>query len=249
MARTLSGRLALVAAGVLLPGIALAQETPRVNVSIGGARGPQDVAATLQIVLLLTVLSLAPAILLTLTSFVRVVIVLAFTRSALGIQQIPPNQVIIGLALFVTFFIMQPVWKEVNDQSLQPYLKHRISLDEAVERAETPVRAFLFAQTRPKDLGLFLRLRGAGQPRTRADVPTYVLAPAFLISELKTAFQMGFMIYVPFLVIDMVVAVILLSMGMMMLPPVMISLPFKVLLFVMVDGWNLIIQSLVLSFR
>ncbi|HHX39255.1 MAG TPA: flagellar type III secretion system pore protein FliP [Armatimonadetes bacterium] len=249
MARALSRTLALLGVGMLLPGIAFAQEIPRVNVSIGGARGPHDVAATLQIILLLTVLSLAPAILLTLTSFVRVVIVLAFTRSALGIQQVPPNQVIIGLALFLTFFLMQPVWKEINSQALQPYLAHQITLDEAVKRGEGPVRAFLFAQTRPKDLGLFLRLGGVEQPRTRADVPTYVLAPAFLISELKTAFQMGFMIYVPFLVIDIVVAVILLSMGMMMLPPVMISLPFKVLLFVMVDGWNLVIQSLMLSFR
>ncbi len=240
---------AATVAGLLLPGAAFAQEVPRVNLSLGGAKGPQDVAATLQILALLTVLTLAPAILLTMTSFVRVVIVLAFTRSALGTQQIPPNPVIIGLSLFLTVFIMQPVWTEVNDQALQPYLKHQLTMEQAIERGEKPIRAFLFKQTRPKDLGLFLRLGGQKQPRTRADVPTSTLAPAFLISELKTAFQMGFMIYLPFLVIDMVVAIILLAMGMMMLPPAMVSLPFKVLLFVMVDGWNLIIQSLVLSFR
>ncbi|HEX2999309.1 MAG TPA: flagellar type III secretion system pore protein FliP [Armatimonadota bacterium] len=219
------------------------------DLSLGPAKGPEDVAATLQVLLLLTVLTLAPALLLTLTSFVRIVIVLTFTRSALGVQQVPPNQILIGLSLFLTFFIMQPVWNEVNAQALQPYLDHRISYEEAYARAESPVRRFLFSQTRPKDLGLFIRLSQTKRPRTRADVPTSVLAPAFLISELKTAFQMGFMIYIPFLVIDIVVSVILLSMGMMMLPPAMVSLPFKVLLFIMVDGWNLIIQSLVMSFR
>jgi flagellar biosynthetic protein FliP len=249
-AARLPRRLGIVCLATLLfPAAAFAQGAPQLPLGSGTARGPQDVAATLQILLLLTALTLAPALLLTLTSFVRIAIVLAFTRSALGVQQIPPNPILIGLSLFLTFFIMQPVWQEVNNRALQPYLRHQVTLDEALRRAERPVRDFLFKQTRPKDLGLFLRLGGSRQPRTRADVPTSALAPAFLISELKTAFQMGFMIYLPFLVIDMVVAIILLSMGMMMLPPAMVSLPFKVLLFVMVDGWNLIIQSLVLSFR
>lgn len=203
---------------------------------------------TLQILILLTILSLAPAILVLLTSFTRIVIVLSFVRTAVGTQQVPPNQVIIGLALFLTAFIMMPVFTQVNQQAIIPYLDGKISAETAWERGMAPIREFMLRQTREKDLALFISLAKLPRPQKPADVPTYVLIPAFVTSELKTAFQMGFAIYVPFLVIDMVVASILMSMGMMMLPPVMISLPFKILLFVMVDGWGLIVKSLVESF-
>ncbi|MCB9536341.1 MAG: flagellar type III secretion system pore protein FliP [Myxococcales bacterium] len=219
---------------------------PRVELAVGG--GDADWVGVLRILALLTVLTLAPAILLTMTSFTRIVIVFSFLRQALGTQQSPPNQVMIALALFLTVFVMQPVWSKVNEEALQPYVEGTIDQTVALDRAITPVRAFMFAHTRQKDLGLFVEAAGQDKPRTRADVSTWQLVPAFVLSELKTAFTMGFMLYIPFLVLDMVVASILMAMGMMMLPPILISLPFKIMLFVLVDGWNLLVGSLVRSF-
>lgn len=222
---------------------------PEVNLQIGGeADDPATLSTALQILILLTVLSLAPAILVMLTSFTRIVIVLSFVRSSLATQQMPPNQVLIGLALFLTIFVMQPTWQQVNEDALQPYLQGEMSEQEAYSKGIQPVREFMFEQTRDKDLALFVRMAEMERPRNFDDIPTYILIPSFIISELKTAFQIGFIIFIPFLVIDMVVASALMSMGMMMLPPMMISLPFKILLFVLVDGWNLVIQSLVMSF-
>ncbi|NLG79655.1 MAG: flagellar type III secretion system pore protein FliP [Firmicutes bacterium] len=222
---------------------------PRIDIGVEPARNPRDVSVSLQILALLTVLTLAPAILIMLTSFTRIVIVLSFVRSALGSQQVPPNQVLIGLALFLTFFVMAPALGTANEQALQPYLRGEISQQVALDRAAVPFREFMLKQTREKDLALFTALAKAKRPANPSEVPMVVLIPAFTISELKTAFEIGFLIYVPFLVIDMVVASVLMSMGMLMLPPVMISLPFKLLLFVMVDGWNLVIGSLLRSFH
>lgn len=216
---------------------------------IGSAKSPEEVSSSLQILFLLTILSLAPALMIMVTSFTRIIIVLSFTRSALGSPQVPPNSVLIGLALFLTFFTMAPVWNQVNQNALQPYLSHQISFEKATQTAAGPVRDFMLKQTRPKDIALFVNLSKGERPKTTDDLQMHVLIPAFLISELKTAFTIGFVIFVPFLVIDMVVSVTLMSMGMMMLPPVMISLPFKILLFVLVDGWHLLAQSLALSFH
>lgn len=209
----------------------------------------QGLSAPLKILLILTLLAVLPAMAVLMTSFTRTVIVLSFLRNAMSTQQIPPNQVIIGLSLVLTVFVMAPVFGKINNEALQPYLEGRIDETAALHRAEEPLRDFMFRQTREKDLALMIELAGMAQPEEPADVPTYVLVPAFCISELKTAFQMGFMLFVPFLVIDMVVASALMAMGMLMLPPMMISLPFKILLFVMADGWNLVIRSLVLSFK
>ncbi len=210
---------------------------------------PQDVAASLQILAMLTVLTLAPAILMLMTSFTRIVIVLSFVRQAIGTQMMPPNQVIVGLALFLTFFVMAPVIGDINQTALQPYSQGAISQTVALDRAQGPLRKFMFKQTRQKDLALFVSMAKMERPRRPDDIPTHVLVPAFIISEIKTAFQIGFVIYLPFLVIDMVVASILMSMGMMMLPPIMISLPFKLILFVLVDGWHLLSRALVASFQ
>jgi flagellar biosynthetic protein FliP len=196
----------------------------------------------------LTVLTLAPAILIMMTAFTRIIIVLSFVRQALGTQQMPPNQLLVGLALFLTFFVMSPFFTKVNDEALQPFLNGQISQEEALTKGVAPIRVFMFAQTRATDLELFVRLSKMAAPKTRADVPTMVLIPSFVLSELKTAFEIGFIIYLPFLVIDMVAASVLMAMGMMMLPPVVISLPFKIMLFVLVDGWTLLIGSLVKSF-
>ena len=198
--------------------------------------------------MMLTVLSLAPAILIMMTSFTRIVVVLSFIRQALGTQQMPPNQLIVGLALFLSFFVMAPTWKAISANAVEPYLNEKINQQIAYERAEAPLREFMFNQTREKDLELFLSLSHEAKPKNRSEVPTYVLVPSFVISELKTAFQIGFMLYLPFLVLDMVVASVLMAMGMMMLPPAVISLPFKLLLFVLVDGWDLVVGSLVKSF-
>jgi flagellar biosynthetic protein FliP len=222
---------------------------PSINIGVRAASSPQDVSLSLQILFLLTVLSLAPAILMLTTSFTRIAIVLSFLRQALGTQQIPPNQVLIGLALFLTFFNMNPVFTKINDTALQPYLKGEIKQAEALEKAVLPMREFMFRQTREKDLALFVFLSKGPRPKGPDDIATLVLIPAFVLSELKTAFQMGFIIYIPFLIIDMVVASTLMSMGMMMLPPVTISLPFKILLFIMIDGWHLIVRSLMTSFH
>jgi flagellar biosynthetic protein FliP len=210
---------------------------------------PQSVATTLQLLLLLTILSLAPAILILMTSFTRIIIVLSFIRTSLSTQQTPPNQVLIGLALFLTFFIMAPVYGQINTSALQPYMKGNITQQQAINRAEDPLKNFMAKQTREKDLQLFMSYGKYKTPSRIQDIPLTALVPAFTISELKTAFQMGFMIFIPFLVIDMVVASVLMAMGMMMLPPVMISLPFKILLFVMVDGWYMIVESLLKSFH
>lgn len=242
--------LALLAI-LFLAGLAKAQPValPRVGIEFNTAEEPEDVALTLQILFLLTILSLAPAMVIMVTSFTRIVVVLSFVRSALATQNMPPNQVIIALALFLTFFTMAPYWQQVNEMALQPYLQGELPYEEAVTSAVEPVRDFMFRQTREKDLALFVSLADLERPRVPEDIPTHVLIPAFVISELKTAFQIGFLIYIPFLVIDMVVASTLMSMGMLMLPPVMISLPFKILLFVLVDGWHLVVRSLVLGFN
>lgn len=209
---------------------------------------PSSVATSVKLLLLLTVLSLAPSILILMTSFTRIVIVLSFVRTSLATQQMPPNQVLVGLALFLTFFIMAPIFGNVYEEALDPLFNDEITLDEAYSRASVPMKEFMAKHTRKKDLALFMRYSDSEQPETIEDIPLLTLIPAFAISELKTAFQMGFMIFVPFLIIDMAVASVLMSMGMMMLPPVMISLPFKILLFVLVDGWYLITYSLLDGF-
>ncbi len=237
---------------ILLPAAcALAQPLmlPNVSLNIGGSADAGKAATVIQLLFLLTVLSLAPAILLMLTSFTRIVVVLSLLRHALGTQQMPPNQIVIGMALFLTFFVMAPVWQKVNNDALKPYYEEKISAEEAFSLASAPVKQFMLKQTRERDLALFVQIAKEKRPETPEDISLSVLIPAFVISELKTAFQIGFLIYMPFFIIDIVVASILLSMGMMMLPPIMISLPFKLLLFVLVDGWYLIVGSLVRSFQ
>lgn len=209
---------------------------------------PENVSTSVKLVLMLTVLSLAPSILILMTCFTRIVIVLSFVRTALATQQMPPNQVLIGLSLFLTFFIMAPTLQQVNEEALTPLFNEEINLEQAYEKASVPFKEFMSAHTRQKDLALLLEYSKADPPKSVEDIPLTSLVPAFAISEIKTAFQIGFMIFIPFLVIDMVVASILMSMGMMMLPPVMISLPFKILLFVLVDGWYLVVKSLLQSF-
>lgn len=210
---------------------------------------PTGVANTIRLILLLTVLSLAPSILILMTCFTRIVIVLSFVRQGLATQSMPPNQVLIALALFLTFFIMAPIFAEVNETALSPLMNGEIDAEEAFNNAAVPMKEFMIKHTREKDLALFMGYAGMERPQTLDDIPLTALVPAFAISELKTAFQIGFFIFVPFLVIDMIVASVLMAMGMMMLPPVMIALPFKILLFVMVDGWYLVVQSLLLSFN
>jgi flagellar biosynthetic protein FliP len=222
---------------------------PKVTLGVEQSSKPQDVAVTLQILFLMTILSLAPAILIMTTAFTRIIVVLHFLKQALGTQQMPPSQVLVGLALFLTFFVMAPTWKEVNDKALQPYLKNEISVDTAYNRAVEPLRDFMFRQTREEDIALFVKIANLEKPKNHNDVPTHILIPAFAISELRIGFQIGFLIFIPFLMIDMIVSSILMSMGMMMLPPIMISLPFKILLFILIDGWFLLISSLMQSFH
>lgn len=222
---------------------------PSVNLSVGGQNSPQGVATAIQIVLLLTVITLAPAILLMMTSFTRLVIVFSLLRQAIGVQQAPPNQVVIGLALFLTFFVMSPALSTINEKALQPYMAGSLTQEAAFTNAINPLREFMLRNTREKDIELFIKLSKSETPKTKEDISTLAVIPAFVTSELKTAFQIGFLIYLPFLVIDMIVASVLMSMGMMMLPPVMISLPFKLMLFVLVDGWYLLVGSLVQSFN
>ena len=222
---------------------------PNIHIGVDTAESPQDVTTTLQVMAVLTLASLAPGILIMTTSFIRIVVVIGFLRNAMATQNVPPNQVVVSLALFLTFYLMAPYWSQANDEGLQPYLAGQISTEEAIDNVVAPMREFMFKQTRESDLALFVNLSDAERPETQDDVSTFTLIPAFVISELKTGFQLGFMIYVPFIVIDMIVASTLMSMGMMMLPPVMISMPFKILLFVMVDGWHLLIRSLILSFK
>jgi flagellar biosynthesis protein FliP len=208
-----------------------------------------DSSNALQILLLIGGISILPAILFTVTGFTRILIVLSFVRSALGTQNTPPNQALIGIALFLTLFVMAPTISAIKKDAWDPYSKHEISTTQAISRAEIPLRQFMFKQTRTQDLALFVNLAHIKQPQTRAQVPTYVLIPAFMMSELKTAFEIGFLVFLPFLLIDLIVSSTLMSMGMIMLPPSFISLPFKILLFVLVDGWALITQSLVTSFH
>jgi len=231
-----------------LPAAAEPLSVPTVSLGLGKASKPGDVATVIQIFFLITILSLAPALLIMTTSFTRIVVVLSFLRGAIGTQQAPSNQIVIGLALFITFFIMSPVWQQVNTQAFKPYKAGEITQEQAMDRAVAPVRKFMLSQVREKDLALFLSLSKMPRPRNADEIPTLTIIPAFMISELQTAFQIGFLIYIPFLVVDMVVASVLMSMGMMMLPPVMISLPFKILLFILVDGWALVIGSIVKSF-
>lgn len=236
--------------GLLLASSAMAEplSVPTVSVGIGKATKPGDVSTVLQIFFLITILSLAPGLLIMTTSFTRVVVVLSFLRTAIGTQQAPSNQIVIAMALFLTFYIMSPVWSQINTEAYQPYKAGRITQEQALEKAVSPIRKFMLSQVREKDLALFLSLSKMPRPKNASDIPTLTIIPAFMISELQTAFQIGFLIYIPFLVVDMVVASVLMSMGMMMLPPVMISLPFKILLFVLVDGWPLVIGSIVKSF-
>jgi len=221
---------------------------PTLRIGVGEAKNPEEVSVLIEILFLLTILSLAPAILIMMTSFTRLVVVFSFLRNALGLHQMPPNQILVGLSLFLTFFIMTPVWQTVRENAWIPYKEKKISQEKALEEALKPVRKFMLKQTREKDLALFITMAKIPKPKDVEDIPTTVLLPSFMISELKTAFQMGFILFLPFLVIDMVVSSVLLSMGMMMLPPAMVSMPFKVLLFVMVDGWYLVVGSLVKSF-
>lgn len=234
-----------------LPGAAGAAPVPfpDLDISVGQTEDPVQVVESVKILLLLSLLSFIPAIIMMMTSFTRIIIVLAFLRGALGAQQAPPNQVLVGLALFLTVFIMSPVYSDINNNSIKPFMAGEMSQEAAIGAAQQPLSKFMLAQTREKDLALFLNIRKMESPATQQDVPFSVVVPAFMISELKTAFQIGFLIYIPFLVIDMVVASTLMALGMFMLPPVMISLPFKLLLFVMVDGWYLVVKSLVESFH
>jgi flagellar biosynthesis protein FliP len=234
---------------LLTPALAWAQVSlPTLQLGMKNASGPGEVVGVLQMLVLLTVLTLAPAILIMTTSFTRIIVILSFVRQALGTNTMPPNQLLVGLALFLTFLVMGPTFKGINDDAIQPYLKGTITQMQAVEATEKPIRAFMVKMTRPKDIELFMRLSKQPENTPIEKVPFFTLVPAFMISELKTAFQMGFIIYLPFLVLDMVVASVLMAMGMMMLPPVVISLPFKLMLFVLVDGWQLIVGSIVKSF-
>lgn len=247
-------RLLILIVGVaILCSAAMAQDKimpfPKLSVEVGKATAPEDVSLTLQILSLMTILSLAPAILILTTAFTRIIVVFHFLKQAMGTPQMPPAQVLVGLAMFLTFFVMAPTWSKVNDQALQPYLQKKMSLQEAYDKGVEPLREFMFKQTREEDLGLFLKLANIEKPKTRNEVPTYALIPAYAISELRIGFQIGFVLFIPFVIIDMVVASILMSMGMMMLPPMMISLPFKILLFVLVDGWHLVVNSLMQSFQ
>ena len=248
-------RIPVIAVLVCLAGLVFAStvmaepiSVPTVSVGLGKVSKPGDVSTVLQIFFMITILSIAPGLLIMTTSFTRVVVVLSFLRGAIGTQQAPSNQIVISLALFLTFYIMSPVWQQINTQAYQPYKAGQISQELALEKAVFPIRKFMLSQVREKDLALFLSLSKMPRPKNANDIPTLTIIPAFMISELQTAFQIGFLIYIPFLVVDMVVASVLMSMGMMMLPPVMISLPFKILLFVLVDGWALVIGSIVKSF-
>lgn len=243
--------MASIVAFTVMPSDVYAAEIsiPKISVSLDKAEGPAEVSSTIEIIAVLTVLALAPSILIMMTSFTRIIIILSFLRKALSTQSTPPNQVLIGLALFLTFFIMAPTLTDINENALQPYNNNEITFEEAVERGAEPLREFMFKQTRKKDLSLFLSISGDKAPTSLDEVPTKALIPAFIISELKTGFAVGFLLFIPFIVIDMVVASTLMSMGMMMLPPVMISLPFKILLFIMIDGWNLIIKNIILGFK
>ncbi|MFH0802771.1 MAG: flagellar type III secretion system pore protein FliP [bacterium] len=222
---------------------------PRINISFGESGGPADLALTLKILIVLTILSLAPTILIMTTSFIRIIIVFSFLRSALGLQQMPPNQLLIGFALLLTFYIMKPSWMQMYQEGLSPYLAGKLDQKQALTQGLKPLRKFMLKQTRKKELLLFYEVGNMKVPPKKEDVPFDTLLSAFVLSELKTSFQMGFALFIPFVVIDLVIASVLTSMGMLMLPPVMISLPFKLMMFVLVDGWDLLVKSLLTSFR
>jgi flagellar biosynthetic protein FliP len=249
MNRPVSKILAALAAVISLSTNLAAQTLPKISVEVGEATDPGELSTTLQIVLLITVLALAPSIIIMVTSFIRFAVVLSFLRHAIGVQQMPPNQLILALALLLTFFVMSPVIDKSYTDGIKPYLDQQISKEEAFEKTMAPVRTFMLSQTREKDLGLFVNIAKLEKPEKPDDLPLHVLIPGFVISELRIAFQIAFVLFIPFLVIDMVVASVLMSMGMMMLPPIIVSLPFKVLLFVLVDGWYLLVKSLVESFH
>ena len=238
-----------VAVPALLSGQNVTMPIPKIAFDIAPASGPKDVALSLQILFLLSILTLAPSIIIMMTAFTRVVIVLDFVKRALSLQQMPPNQVIVGLSLFLTFFIMAPTFSEMNEKALKPYLDGKISNEQFFDRGMAPMRDFMFRQVRDKDVALFVKLAKIEKPKTRDDIPSYCLIPAFMISELKIAFEIGVFLFLPFIVIDMIIASALMAMGMIMLPPVMISLPFKLILFILVDGWNLLVYELLRSFR
>lgn len=229
--------------------VADAQGLPKISIGIDKSENADDLSTALQIVLMMTVLTLAPSILVMMTSFIRIVVVLSFLRQAIGTNQMPPNQLIVALALILTFFVMAPVGNQAYDQGLKPYLDGNISQEEAFDKGMKPIRTFMLKQVREKDLALFVQLSGMEQPKSKDDIPIRYIIPGFVLSELRTAFQIAFVVFIPFLVIDMVVASVLMSMGMMMLPPIMVALPFKILLFVLVDGWYLIVKALVESFK
>lgn len=221
---------------------------PKINIGISEAKKPTEIALGLQVLFIFTILALAPSIVIMVTSFIRISIVLMFMRQALATQQVPPNQILMALALFITFFIMSPTISQINKKAIKPFTSGEISVEKAFENAIDPLRKFMFKNVRDKDLALFLNIGKLERPKNRNDIPTYILIPAFMISEIMSGFQMGLLLFIPFIVIDMVVASVLMSMGMIMLPPIMISLPFKLLLFVMVDGWHILVYSIVKSF-
>jgi flagellar biosynthesis protein FliP len=221
---------------------------PKIGIDIGTAENPQDVSVTLQVLLLMTILSLAPSIMIMTTAYLRIIIVFHFLKSALGTQQMPPSQLLAGTALFITFFVMAPTWNKVNDEAIKPLLDGKIEVEEAYNKGIEPIRDFMFKNVRDEDLELFIGLANLNRPNNKNDLPTYIVIPAFVISEMRIGFIIGFFLFIPFLMVDMIIASILMSMGMMMLPPMLVSLPFKILLFILVDGWNLIIGSVVRSF-
>ena len=238
------------AGGVLLTASnSVAQTLPKISIEVGQMTEPSELSSTLQIILLITVLALAPSIVIMMTSFIRFVVVLSFVRHALGVQQLPPNQLILALSLLLTFFVMSPVIEKSYTEGIKPYMEEKITQEEAFKLATAPVREFMLSQTREKDLALFVNIAKLEKPDSPEDIPLHVMIPGFVISELRLAFQIAFVLFIPFLVIDMVVASVLMSMGMMMLPPIIVSLPFKILLFVLVDGWYLLVKSLVESFH
>ncbi len=241
------GILYLIA--LCLPTWASAADIPTLSFSLGESDDPDAWFTGLKIIAMMTILTLAPSILIMMTSFTRILIVFAFLRQAMGTQQSPPNQVLVGLALFLTIFIMMPVWEKIDTNALTPYLNEEIKQSVAIDRAIEPISSFMLKQTREDDLILFLGAAKIDKPEKAEDIPLHVLIPSFVISELRTAFEIGFLIYIPFVILDMVVASVLMSMGMMMLPPVMISLPLKIILFVLVDGWHLITANLLASFK
>ena len=244
----LFGSLSLLLLATAFTANAEPMPLPSLNIGVGTSTKPSELAVTIQIFLLLTVMSLAPGLLIMTTSFTRIVVVLSFLRTAMGTQQAPSNQIILALAMFLTFFIMTPVWQQINKEAYQPWKAQQINQELAIERAVKPVRKFMLSQTREKDLALFVTLSKLPRPKNADDIPTVTIIPAFMISELRTAFQIGFLIFIPFLIIDMAVASVLMGMGMMMVSPAMISLPFKLMIFVMVDGWALLMGSLAQSF-